>query len=278
MVNNAQAETTAARSRAESDGEAGRLPVLWHLKVSHYNEKARWALDHKRIPHVRRAAIPGRHAEIAQELWGGRTFPALDLGDEVVGDSTRIIAQLEQRWPERPLYPDAPEAFMRAVEIEEFFDEELGPYIRLLAVHHMLPDRRLLFGAFVPDLSGARRLVAIATYPLVRRRVVADFGIDEAALELAWSRCRAACQRFAAELQPSGYLVGDRFCVADLTVAALCSPVVAPEQFPYPQPQRDHPRLADLRALLDEYGALEWTREIYARHRPHSAEVLGSVI
>ena len=36
-------------------------PVLYHLKVSHYNEKARWALDYKGVPHVRRAAIPGRH-------------------------------------------------------------------------------------------------------------------------------------------------------------------------------------------------------------------------
>ena len=30
-------------------------PVLWHFPISHYNEKARWALDWKGIPHVRRA-------------------------------------------------------------------------------------------------------------------------------------------------------------------------------------------------------------------------------
>jgi hypothetical protein len=27
-----------------------RLPVVWHLKVSSYNEKPRWALDYKRVP------------------------------------------------------------------------------------------------------------------------------------------------------------------------------------------------------------------------------------
>jgi glutathione S-transferase len=274
MVNYATDAATAP-PRAEPNAEAGRVPVLWHLKASHYNEKARWALDHKRIPHIRRAAVPGRHAKIARELWGGETLPVLDLGDEVVGDSTRIIEVLEQRWPERPLYPDKPERFMRALELEEFFDEEFGPYIRRLLLHHMLPDRRLLFGAFVPDLSGARRLVASATYPLLRRRVVADFHLDEAGVEAAWSRCRAACERFAAELQANGYLAGNGFSVADLTVAALFSPVVAPEQFPYPQPQRGHPRFAALRAMLDEFGALEWTRGIYARHRPRSAEVLA---
>ena len=30
-------------------------PVLYHIEVSHYNEKARWALDYKGIPHVRKA-------------------------------------------------------------------------------------------------------------------------------------------------------------------------------------------------------------------------------
>ena len=34
---------------------AAAAPILYHLQVSHYNEKARWALDYKRIPHVRRA-------------------------------------------------------------------------------------------------------------------------------------------------------------------------------------------------------------------------------
>ena len=30
-------------------------PIPWHFPVSHFNEKVRWALDDKRIPHVRRA-------------------------------------------------------------------------------------------------------------------------------------------------------------------------------------------------------------------------------
>ena len=94
-------------------------------------------------------------------------------------------------------------------------------------------------------------------------------------MQRAWEKCRRACERFAAERGQSGYLVGDRFTVADLTLAALLSPAVAPEQFPYPQPQRGHPRLADLRAMLDDRGALEWTRWIYAHHRPRSMAVAG---
>jgi glutathione S-transferase len=253
----------------------GRPPVLWHLKVSHYNEKARWALDYKRVPHIRRAAIPGRHARIARRLGAGTTFPVLELDGDVIGDSTLIIRELERRYPEPPLYPDDPAERRRALEIEEFFDEELGPHLRLLVLEHMLPDASLLLGAFTPDLSAPWRWVARATYPLIRRGIEHDFGIDRRGVDRAWAKCRLACERFAAELQPSGYLVGDTFTVADLTVAALLSPAVAPERFPYPQPQREHPRLADLCRMIDDRGGLEWTRWIYAHHRPRSIEVSG---
>jgi glutathione S-transferase len=273
MVKHATARALVAPSGSKTG--ANGLPVLWHLKVSPYNEKARWALDYKRIPHVRRAETPGRHARIAKRLAGGRTFPVLDLDGEVLGDSTLIIEALERRQPEPPLYPGDPEERRRALEIEDFFDEEFGPHERRLVLYHMIPDPQLLLAAFAPDLGGIRRSVARAMYPRVHRRIVADFGIDDAGIELAWEKLRAGGERFAAELQPNGYLVGDGFTVADLSVASIFAPVVAPEQFPYPQPQRGHPVFADLRATLDDYGALEWTREMYVRHRPPSAEVVA---
>jgi len=182
-------------------------PVLWHLKVSNYNEKARWALDYKPIPHVRRAAVPGRHRSIAQWLT-------------------------------------------------------------------MLPDADLTLGTFFPDLGSARRLSARAAFPAMRRRMAAAHAIDEPRVERAFEKVRAAGERFRAELEPSGYLVGERFTVADLTLASLVAPAVAPEQFPYPQPQRGHPRLAPLRVVLAEPGLLDWTRELYARCRGRSAELM----
>ena len=249
------------------------MPVLWQLKVSHYNEKVRWALDYKRVPHERRAETPGRHRAIARRLTGGQTFPVLVLDGEAIGDSSAIIEKLERRYPEPPLYPADRAERARALALEDFFDEELGPYTRQLVLDAMLPDRELLLGAFAPDLSGGRRLLSRATFPLIRRRIVSDFDLDHQGIEAAWAKLRAAGARFRSELQPNGYLVGSRFTVADLTVAALLAPLVAPEQFPYPQPQRRHPRLAEVREVLTEEGLAEWTREMYARHRGHSAEI-----
>src|SRR5919106_689204 len=128
------------------------IGILWHLKVSHYNEKARWALDYKGLPHVRRSVEAGRHQKVAKKLSGGTTLPVLQLDGKAIGDSTEIIAELERVRPQPALYPADPAERQRALELEDHFDEELGPYSRLLAVHHAFKDRRLGFGTFVPDM------------------------------------------------------------------------------------------------------------------------------
>src|SRR5262249_50403753 len=73
---------------------------------------------------------PVLHALTAKRLSGGMTTPVLTLDGESIGDSTRIIAAIEKRWPEPALYPEDPAERKRALELEDFFDEELGPHIR----------------------------------------------------------------------------------------------------------------------------------------------------
>ena len=55
--------------------------VLWHIEVSHYNEKARWALDYKGIPYERRVPMPGLHRLSALAATRGRQrrLPVLEL-------------------------------------------------------------------------------------------------------------------------------------------------------------------------------------------------------
>src|SRR5258705_6552572 len=109
-------------------------PILWHIGISHYNEKARWALDLKGVGHERRALVPGYHIAVARALTRGRcnTTPILELDGRRIGDSTAIIRALEERYPQPSLYPTEPVERRRALELEHFFDEELGPYIRRL--------------------------------------------------------------------------------------------------------------------------------------------------
>ena len=244
-----------------------RRPVLWHLKASHYNEKVRWALDLKRVPHARRAVNPGTHPLVSKVLTGSDTFPVLVIDGRAIVDSTAIIAELERRHPDPPLYPDDPDERRRALELEDFLDEEVGPYSRMLVMHHALPDPDLWLAIFMPDINPVRRAALRSAFPQVRKVIEKQFGLDAAGVEKAVGKVRAAGERVAEEAGADDYLVGGRFTVADLTLAALLSPGAAPEQFPYPQPQRGHPRFAPLREALDEAGLLGRVRRTYEHHR-----------
>ena len=252
---------------------ADQQPVLWHLKVSNYNEKARWALDFKGIQHVRKALEPGRHRRVAQGLAGIDTLPVLELDGKAIGDSTQIISALEDLKPDPPLYPAGDAERRRALELEDYFDEELGPHARILAVSHALTDGGLFLGTFLPDMSAPRRAVARTAFPVIRRKLQSDFGITQKSVDAAFERVREVGDRVKGETGPGGYLAGGRFSVADLTLASLISPLAAPVQFPYPQPQRDHEAFAPVRETLAESGLLDWARDMYSEHRPKSAEV-----
>jgi len=247
-------------------------PILWHIVISHYSEKARWALDYKGVAHDRRAPTPGAHMPVALWLTRGRhyTLPILELDGRRVGDSTAIIAALEERFPQPPLYPQDPGERRRALELEEFFDEQVGPYMRRFAFHELRREPEL-FGALAaqaaPELfaRGGSIVNAFARAMIgVRYRAR-----DAAASEGAREKVLAGVDRLEAELDGRDYLVGDSFTVADLTAAALLYPLVFPpevgvvvERLPEP-----YERVA---APLRERPAGRWVREMFRRHRrPH---------
>lgn len=252
-----------------SDGK----PTLIQLDISHFSEKARWALDHKRVPHVRRSPLPGTHIPISLALTRGQSvyLPLLRLDGRTIADSTAIIAAIEERYPDPPLYPDDPEQRRRALALEDYFDEELGPAARLLPFHELTNEPEMfaaVAAAAVPGpLGKAEGLVGLyaRTYTGLR------FGVrDEAAAATARKKIVAALDRLEAELAANGngeFLVGESFSVADLTAASLFYPVVGPDQGPLPADSPTPPAFEAFRDEIRGRGGYIWVEETFRRHR-----------
>jgi glutathione S-transferase len=244
------------------------LPVLWQLQISHYNEKVRWALDYKRIPHLRRSLLPGLHAFQARRLTGDcDTTPVLTLDGRSIGDSTRIIAALEERWPEPPLYPEDEAERRRALELEEFFDEELGPDMRRAAYYELLTHPEMVVPLFTNGQRWPARMLVRAAFPLLRVGMRRKLEINADAAEASRSKTVAAMDRLEDEIGPSGFLVGDSFSVADLTAASLFYPVASPPEFPYPSVQEPPESGREFLESLAQRPGGEWVAEMYRRHR-----------
>lgn len=248
-------------------------PTLWHIPVSHYSEKVRWALDRKGIEYGLKAPPPGVHMGFALALTRGahKTFPVLQLDGRTIGDSSAIIAALEGLEPSPALIPDDPGERSRALELEEFFDEELGPHVRLLAFHELRNDpvalREFTSKVMPAPVAGSSLGLAVGSrlgsaYSQLRYRVA---GPEEA--EIARSKILAAFDRLDAELAMGDgrRLVGESFSVADITAASMFMPFVQPPEGPnrinLPEP------LQRFREPLEERPGFRWVLETYARDR-----------
>jgi glutathione S-transferase len=250
----------------------GAKPTLWQISISHYSEKIRWALEHKRIDHVRRAPLPGMHIPVALWLTGGehKTLPVLQLDGRTIGDSTAILAALEERFPDPPLYPEDPEQRRRALELEEFFDEQVGPPIRQLLFHDLIGEPEL-FGQLASEavsgpMSKAKGLSGAYARGYTSLRWRAN---DDAEAVAGRAQIVAAMDRLDAELAASGgpYLVGDRFSVADLATASLLFPLVGPEKGPVPAGRPSPAAFEEFRASLSGRPGFQWVEETYRRDR-----------
>lgn len=251
-------------------------PLLWHFPISHYNEKVRWALDYKRIPH-RREVLAASYLPRAWWATGTAHLPIVHFEDGAVGDSTDIIAALESRFPEHPLYPRDPEQLQRALALEDWFDEEIGHPVRTVLVGPLMKDEGAARTADVM-MQGAGEGVKRAfrlLHPAFHRFYFWRHGVHDESRSRAPGIVESGFDRVAEEVGPSGYLVGDAFSVADLTAAALLAPLARPKGTIWEQIGRIPVPVQDFLDGLRDHAGIAWVHEMYARHRGESAALPG---
>jgi glutathione S-transferase len=249
--------------------DSRRPPILWQIDVSHYSEKARWALELKSVEHERRAPLPGMHIAVALWLTRGRayTLPVLHLDGRAVGGSGAIIDALEQRYPEPALYPSDQRERAHALQLQDWFDREAGPFTRRLAFYEVGRDREALEEMSAQVAPRLARRLGRLTVPYSRAFTAVRYGAGSArGAEHARARVTAAFDHLEAQLGEEEYLVGGRFTVADLTAAALLFPVVLPPQAPLQATSLPEP-YERFRATLAERRGFRWVQEIFERHR-----------
>jgi len=247
-------------------------PVLWQIDISHYAEKVRWALDYKEVDHVRRSPLPGTHIPIALFLTRGAqpTIPVLQMDGRAIGDSTAIIAALDAKHLDRPLYPPTPDARSRALQLEDWFDENLGPHTRLLPFYELIQEPEIfaeVAAASVPGPLGKAKPV-VGAYGRIYTSLRWGANKSEEA-QRARDGIVAAFDELEAELEEGDgeFLVGDKLSVADVTAASLFYPIVVPPEGPLSPDLPRPPAFDEFRHSLSGRPGYRWVEETFRRHR-----------
>ncbi len=240
------------------------------IPISHYCEKARWALARAGLPYREERHVQGIHRLAARRAGGGATVPVLVTPDGSIGESAQILEWVDTRTPpERRLLPaDAGER----AEVQQLcarFDQQLGPQSRRLIYVHMLADRSLAMrfnNEGVPRWEDRAMRVG---FPVLERIIRSALDIrpgveadDEAAV---WREFD-----FAAGLLADGraHLCGERFSAADLTFASLAAAVIVPPAYGVrlPQPRDMQAPTASLVQRAREHPAGAYALSLF-QHR-----------
>jgi glutathione S-transferase len=245
------------------------------IPISHYCEKARWALDRAGLRYREERHVQGIHRFASRRAGGQGTVPVLVAPGAVVADSAEIVEWVDERTaPERRLLPPDPDAREQARALCRRLDERLGPHGRRLIYVHMFArdEQDLSFNnAGVPAWEG---LALRWGFPLAKRFVGHALGIrpgvaaeDERAV---WGELD-----FVASLLDDGrpHLCGERFGAADLTFAALAAAVVLPPVYgtPLPQPENLPPATAALVRSVRAHPAGAYAMRMFAEQRRANA-------
>jgi glutathione S-transferase len=219
---------------------AGRLRVgddalrrLVTIPISHYCEKARWALERAGLTYREERHVQGAHLLASKRAGGHGTTPVLITEHGTFAGSEWIVRYADLHLdPRDRLFTGGP-----AVEaLARRLDAGLGPDGRRLIYAHMLPRPELMLaynnqGVPAWEAKALTALYAVARRWARRRLEIRGLDSDRAKVLTEFDAIAARL----ADGRP--YLTGERFTAADLTFASLAAAVVLPPEYGVPLPQ-----------------------------------------
>ncbi len=241
------------------------------IPISHYCEKARWALERAGIPYREERHVQAIHRVAARRAGGGSTVPVLVTPEGVLGESEEILVWVDRHTsPEHRLFPARPQERAEVERLCRRFDALLGPQGRRLTYIHMLAQRKLTLHYNNQGVPGWEDRVLRLGWPLavrwLRRELEVRPGVEAEDEAAVWREFD-----FVAELLADGrgYLCGERFTAADLTFAALSASVIVPPVYgvPLPQPEVLPANTASLVRQAREHPAGRYALRLFVDRR-----------
>ncbi|KAI1321738.1 hypothetical protein EDD11_000014 [Mortierella claussenii] len=240
---------------------------LRSIAFSHFNEKARWALDYYRLPYVEYRSLPVFHL-ISMFKYRAETRPApgatrfvtpylrgtpagtTEASSQeqiILNDSTAILEFLSEQYAvpanstsssgPANLYSDDAETKKKIMALEERFDTMIGPHIRRYMYYELLIKSPRWVGRGLGQHGNAGKLQAWMWnlfFPLISHLLIKLIRINDESAARSKDILKREFEHISRVLESGAegpaYLVGNQFTAADLTLSSLTALVVGVTQ------------------------------------------------
>ena len=201
--------------------------------VSHYCEKARWALERLSISFIEERHVPGFHWLFTRPH-GGKSVPVLVTKASTFTDSTDILHYLDTITPTSHRFYPTDAKLRREVEtLEDLFDTVLGVSVRCWIYFYLLNNHKLMRKLWCEGVPSVERILFPIVFPQVRSIARRNYNITAQSAASSLNQIRRLFEKVnkLLELDGRSYLVGNCFSAADLTFACLVAPILIPPEY-----------------------------------------------
>ena len=249
------------------------MTKLYAFAISHYSEKARWALDHKGIDYEYKALVPGPHILTTKRLKLAKTsVPILQDSGGVIQGSSEIITHLDQLYPTRSLTPTHPDLFREATEWECSLDQQVGDDLRRILYASLLKHPSILISLWTQGASAAWvKPVMRLGYPMLAHKVRRLYKITPERVSSSIASFDAIMARLEARLASHPFLIGDQLTRVDIPAAALLAPIIQPVQHPFTWSTSFPQELIETFSVYHNTSTWQWVERLYAERRTQLA-------
>lgn len=245
-------------------------PILYVFAISHYCEKALWALDYLGIDYTIKHLAPGVHRRVARKLGlPVSSLPIVKADDLVVQGSSDIISWAEANKSSGAPLLDPQTGRQDCLEMEQRLDDLLGVHVRRYFYSEALVEYpSTVLPVFTRDLPSMQKWLTAASWGMIRKLMIEgmDLGQEQGLesrqvveQELNWLDQMLADGR--------RYLIGDRLTRVDITAASFLAPLIQPQQHHTYTNLKLPPNVqADCNAWQNR-NCLRWTQQLYQENR-----------
>ena len=211
---------------------AGKKPLLITIALSHYCEKVRWAMDYLNIDYQEESHAPPFHRQYTSR-YGGSSVPVFVINNKALIDSHDILEYLNDISEDSQLYSQDSQQRDRIETLEKLFDEKLGVATRVWGYYYAIEEPlkvAIAWGIKAPLIEKIKTIFTFHKIPQILKRF---YNITPETKDAALNDIREVFATVSKELNSGKqYLVGDRLSAADITFAALASPILRPPNHP----------------------------------------------
>ena len=240
--------------------------VLYQFPISHYCEKVRWALAHKKLEYQQHNLVPGSNVGFSRKHdLPASTVPILRDAQVYIQGSSEILDYLDAKYKQSPLTPANQSLKEQAVRWERYVDEEVGVHLRRYFYSGVLQYPKVAIPLLAAGLPWYSSMYLRLIFPAMRKAMIRMMKITDGSAACSLEKVNQAVNLLAEAYAGSDYLVGDEFTRADLAAASLLAPVCRPAQYgvnwPETLPQ-------ELQLTFDDINKrLAWVLRMYRDHR-----------